>query len=240
MLRLGHAATVDRCLSLLAEQTWPALPIGLAAGPSVLPVLRDGAGNSPEGLIALGLLGDRAGVEFLIGRLADPVLAEFAALALNLITGAQLYEEVVVTEPADEDERFGAADGKMDPATQADASGPGPAQTTVRRLSHRPSDWRNWWQTHAGGCEPGQRLRNGQACTPAVLLENLTREDSPALVRQMAGEELAIRYAMDIPFESDMTVHQQLRSLSRYRQAVEAASGRFAPGTWYFAGHRLA
>lgn len=239
LLRLGDPRSLDHCMAVLKEEPWPALPLGLAAGRSALGPLRDLAGAHPEGLIALGLLGDMNCVDFLLFQLENPALAEFAALSLNLISGAELYEEIVVSKPAEADEGPPEQDARPGSSRTEEEDQAGANRTTLRRLSQSGGDWRSWWQDHMNEFDPQVRYRSGQPYAPAVLLESLTCGHSPPMVRHMACEELCVRYGLNVTFETDMYVDEQILALDRYREAIAAADGRFKSGCWYFAGQEL-
>jgi hypothetical protein len=59
----------------------------------------------------------------------------------------------------------------------------------------------------------------------------------PSYARQLAADELAIRYACDVPFEADMFVKDQTRAIRQIEAWVPA--GAFQPGAWYLAGRRV-
>jgi hypothetical protein len=70
-------------------------------------------------------------------------------------------------------------------------------------------------------------------------LETLLSEISPYRARQLAIEELKIRYGADFPIEADMPVIMQERILHQIAQWVQANEARFQPGAWYFAGRLM-
>src|SRR5262249_4094259 len=153
-------------------------------------------------LIALGLLGDASAIATLLAYLTTHV-AESASMALQLITGAQLYEEVFVPDEIDEDELFEDEQERFKQGqlpTRPDGQRFG---TTITRLSQNPEDWQKWWTDNKGRFDPRIRYRNGQPYSPACLLENLEAERSRHMIRQLAYEELVIRYGVDFPFETD-------------------------------------
>ena len=67
-------------------------------------------------------------------------------------------------------------------------------------------------------------------------MENMAFEKTPRTVRQLAYEELVIRYGADIPFETDMPVTQQQAAIAKWKGWVTANEGRFRPGEWYLGG----
>ena len=198
--------------------------------------------ESPDGsadiAFALGVLGDPRAVDPLIRFLAGQQEPGTVALALNLITGADLYAEVFVPDAIDEDELF---EEELETLKKGEPLYPpgGEPGTTLVQLTVDPCEWALWWRQNQARFTPGVRFRNGKPYAPACLLENLRSEKSPVLVRQIANEELVVRYGVDIAFETDMTVNDQLRALERMETAI-ADAGPFKEGKWYFAGLEIA
>lgn len=81
--------------------------------------------------------------------------------------------------------------------------------------------------------------RNGKPCSPAYLLENLESEKSPNKVRNLAYEELVIRYGIDFSLEIDMFVVEQKKAIAKYAEWIKANEARFQPGKWYFSGQLM-
>jgi hypothetical protein len=192
--------------------------------------------TTPDTLLALGLLGDSSVIDSLLEKL-EGNLAESAALALNLLTGAELYERVFIPDEVNEDELFPEElelyrkEGKA--PTKPDGT---PYGEWVTRMSRDPASWGEWWRMNRQQFVPGVRYRNGKPFSPASLLENLQNEKTPHRIRQLAYEELVIRYDVDFPFEADLFVNEQLRILDDIAAWVATNAGRFQAGAWYFAG----
>jgi len=171
-------------------------------------------------LLALGLAGEPSAVPMLLDRLSGK-LAKTAALALNVLTAAGLYEEVFLPEKMKETELFPEEveayrrDGKL-PA-RADGTSYG---RWLTRLSQGTETWTTWWAANGGEFRPGIRYRHGSPLSPEVLLQSLRHSRSPQLIRQLACEELAIGYRIDFPFEHDLPVQEQESQLTRAAQAV--------------------
>jgi hypothetical protein len=160
-------------------------------------------------------------------------------MALQLITGAQLYEEVFIPDAIDEDELFEEERERFRQGQIPTRPDGQPFGTTVTRLSQNPEDWQKWWTENRGRFDPRIRYRNGKPYSPACLLENLQSDRSRRKIRQLAYEELVIRYGIDFPFETDMLVVQQKQALAKYAEWVKANSSRFREGEWYFAGQLM-
>ncbi len=192
---------------------------------------------TPDCFIALGLLGDLAAVYPLLTHLEHEGYAGSVATALQLITGAELSEEVFIPEEIDEDELFDEElkaykeEGKVPLRPEGEPFG-----TTEIQISQNPEVWRQWLTENAGNFKREYRYRNGKPYSPACLLENLQSERYVYQIRQLAYQELVIRYAMDIPFEADLLVRQQLLVLPKIAAWVGENEQKFQPGHWYFAG----
>jgi hypothetical protein len=242
LLRLGDQQAIDHCLQAARSESWASIPLALGGNRSalhvVLALVRSGEAEA-DNLLALGLLGDSSAVEPLLTYLSHDELAASAALALQLITGAQLYEEVFVPEEIDEDELFEEEREKLKQGQVPTRPDGQPFGTTVTRLSQNPGDWQKLWADNRGHFNPRIRYRNGKPFSPACLLENLESERIHHKVRQLAYEELVIRYGVDFPFETDMFVVQQKQALAKYAEWIKANSSRFHEGEWYFAGQLM-
>jgi uncharacterized protein (TIGR02270 family) len=242
LLRIGELQTINHCLRSAHSENWPLLPLGLGGGRStvsdLLKIASKGIANS-DCLITLGLLGDISAMDTLLFNLAHNELAESAATVLNLITGAEIYEEVFIPEEIDEDELFEEELEKFKQGQVPTRPDGQPFGTTITRLSQKPEDWQKWWAENKSRFDLGIRYRNGKPYSPACLLENLESEKSPRQVRQLAYEELVIRYGVDFPFETDMFVAQQKQAIAKYAEWIKANGSRFKEGAWYFAGQLM-
>ena len=114
-----------------------------------------------------------------------------------------------------------------------------PFGESIRRLSQNPKDWENWLRENKSRFNPAYRYRLGKPYSPACLLETLMSETSPYRARQLAIEELKIRYNADFPIEADMPVVIQEKILPEIAQWVQSNAARFQPGVWYYAGRPL-
>lgn len=238
LLRLGGPQVVRR---LAADMTapWAMLLLGISGGAEHRVPMQEhlvAGGPSPEGLLALGFLGDPQSVDGLIYYLQDPALAEASALGLHLLTGAALYEEVFVPEEMDEEELFEdevEASRRGELPRRPDGE---PYGETVERLSQSPEVWRAWWEAHGGRFQPGVRYRLGEPCAPMSLVRTLQAERMPRPVRQLAYEELVIRYTIDASFETDLPVRKQRRAIEDLERQAAWRGRDVRPGHWYFAG----
>jgi uncharacterized protein (TIGR02270 family) len=196
-------------------------------------------GPTPEGLLALGLLGALGCVEGLIHYLQDPAFAEASALGLHVLTGAALTEEAFVPEGMDEDELFedeveAYRRGELPKRPDGEPFG-----ETVERLSQDPAVWEAWWEAHGARFQPGVRYRLGEPCTPRSLVRTIEAERVPRSVRQMAYDELVVRYTIDAPFESSLPVREQRRVIADLERQAAQRDAEVKPGAWYFARQRI-
>jgi uncharacterized protein (TIGR02270 family) len=243
LLRFGEIEAVKQSLSYASHEKWPLTAVGLAGGSDAANVLlnRVTQGTADNDcLIALGLLGNLSAVSALYSSLAKEDLARSAATGLYLVTGAELYEEVFIPDKIDEDELFEEEleayrkEGKV--PTKPDG---GPFGETVRRLSQNPSDWESWIRENQSRFTSNCRYRLGKPYSTAALLETLLSKTTPYRARQLAIEELKIRYGADFAIEADMPVIVQERILPQIAQWVQTYEARFQPGAWYFAGRLM-
>lgn len=240
LLRLGDEKALKQLDDLVQTSDWALLPMAMSGDGTFAVRLQSRLVTqqvSPDCVAALGIVGDPIAVEPLIECLDNPDLGEHLAIALNLITGADLEEDVWIPEKIDEDELFEEELEKWK-ATGERPMGPDgkPFGESVVRLSQNPEDWQAWWNAHQSKFTPGLRYRRGQPYSPVSLLDTLLAEKSHRRVRQWAYDELTIRYGMDIEFETDMWVLQQQQALSKIAQWVKTNESRFQSGSWHFAG----
>lgn len=190
---------------------------------------------SEDALFALGLLGSLESVPSLLGYLKHPDYAPTAALALNLITGASLYEDVHTPDDVEEAELF-------EHELEAYAKGELPKNIDgvpyggeVHQLTLNPALWQQWLEQNKQNFQTGQRYRNGKLYSPRELLSNLVNNQTPFRIREFAHYELMARYGLDVVFVPDELIHTQQRQLNLLHQMLQ--SGGFPPdGTWCFQG----
>lgn len=243
LVRIGERRVLRECMAFIGPGDWPKLSLGLYGSKHALTDsffsvsgLDDDAQPdiNRDYVIAAGLLGNIQAVSELIGYLDIPDLSEMAALSLLMITGADLEEEVFLPEEVDPDELF---DDERCLWDQGDfyPGGRKPGRM-VRRLSRNPYQWTSWWKKHRNRFKLSVRYRNGKPYSPLSLIRNLKSRKSPEILRQLAYEELVIRYGIDIPFETHMTVREQLRAIETMMIRLDGNPDRFKPGLWYYNG----
>jgi hypothetical protein len=213
--------------------------LGLAAGRRMVRFLvsaHEQAESRLDVVTALGLLGDLSAVRPLIDLLSVDDLAGAAAEALHVITGAPLFEDVLIPEPIREEELF------PDELTAFREHGEVPRRqdgqpfgTSARRLTREPAVWNDWIATNSSRFQAGRRYRTGVLYSPRVLLACLESETFPKSYRRWVGEELQVRYGIDLRFEADMFVARQRCALKAAAARIADSAAAFEPGEWYFA-----
>ena len=234
LLRMGNRDIVRHLHKLAATASWALIPLALSGSQDqvrhLLEIAREGGLPGPEGLLALGLLGDISAVELLILNMQDPDTSWLAAWGLNLITGADLYETVMVE---DRDDEPGMVIGDDD--DEDDESGE-PSYYEMERICQTPAAWQQWWDENKERFKEDSCYRNGKLYSPQGLLDNLSGAYTPYLIRTLVQNEFLIRYKADIPLETDMPVASQLQALEDYKKWIEANQHKCPPGAWCFAG----
>ena len=174
----------------------------------------------------------------MIRRLADSATADSAVIALQCLTGADLYETIFIPDEIEDYELLESEREQVKRGKRADRADGKPFGSTVTRLSQNPEDWNRWWQKHAPRFTPGVRYRNGGLFSPRGLIEMLTDERTPHQLRQYCCEELTIRYQHDFGLETDMPVSCQVNKLAEAETWSKTVNSQFHEGQWYFAGQR--
>jgi uncharacterized protein (TIGR02270 family) len=239
LARIGEPSVIDYCLDEAPSKAWAILPLGLAGGRTALgPLTELSKKNSDAGIVALGLLGDPVSVPFLISRLEQEDTAPPAAMALQCLTGADLYEAVFVPDEVDEDELFESERERVKQGKTLDRGDGRPFGSNVTRLSQNQDAWTNWWGANQDRFITGTRYRNGGTFSPKRLIETLTAERTPRWLRQYCCEELAIRYGNDFGLETDMPVRSQILRLAEASAWSQSGATRFEEAAWYFGGYR--
>jgi len=239
LMRLGDDQPVDHALQRARSQGWACLALALGGGRSVLKELLQRSKTNPitsDGLIALGLFGSSSAIPFLFQCLTNPDLANASAISLQAITGAGLYETVFIPEKIEEDELLEHEREKLKRDEAVMRPDGKPHGTNATGISINPKTWEKWWSENGNKFSPDAQYRYGKPCSPATLLETLTLETSPHMLRRWAYEEFVIRYAYDFPFEADMLVSEQESRLADCSKWVASNDARFTPGQWYFSG----
>jgi uncharacterized protein (TIGR02270 family) len=243
LLRLGDYQPVRQALLVAQLHPWPVGALGIGGDHTAVNVLVDLAKRdavSDEVLVSLGMLGELRSVSTIFDCLANPERAAAAAVALQTITGAPLYEQVFVPDKVDPDELFPEERKKFDQTGELPKRPDGkPFGSNVTQLSVNPVTWRAWLNQHRAQFDPKLRYRHGKPIGPAASLEALQDEHTPNRVRAQICEELVVRYRAPVALEIDMPVREQRKHLADLAQWVQSTAQKFAPGVWHFAGRPM-
>lgn len=243
-LRTGlrfHDVNAQRRLYELAptEQCFP-LDFALAGSRSAGAILLEQLSRADppaEVVTAVGLLGDLSVADQLIRLLTVSPLATAAAEALHVITGAPLFEDVFVPDNLTVDELFDKELRAYRETGELPNRGDGqPFGSRTRRLSVDSNLWGCWLLENATRFKAELRYRMGQPCTAEVLLRCLSSETFPKSYRALVGEELLVRYGIDLPFEVDMPVAWQRAVFEQAAVTMAHSTTVGEPGGWHAFG----
>jgi len=236
LLRQGRRNALRPCYLRAQNEDWPQLVLALGGERSAVAALLqrlDSHAATGVTLLALGLLGDLTTVRLLCRCLEDESLAASAATALQLITGAALYEDKFVPDEVDPAEMFESELEAWRQNGQSPQRADGrPFGAVVRQLSRSVSVWEEWLARNAARFAPGLRYRLGQPYSPHALLHSMLDESTSNELRKLANDELVIRYGCPVAFESDWLVTDQLQALRNISEWVAANAAHFTPGAW--------
>lgn len=225
LLRFGDPSVLDYVVRLVPKHPWACSLLAIAGGPALASILQGRLARTrvaAEELIAVGLFGDVGVVPQLLECLEKGLHPEAAAQALYLLTGAHVLEKVV--EGSEEPERL--ANGEPDPRDRVE----------IVKLGQNPAAWWSWWDGHRSAFQLGWRYRLGQLASPVVLGHTLHRFVLPRSVRQLAAEEIGVRYQPRQDLDVNMRVRSQHAALTELSalQQNDAIISR-ADGAWVFA-----
>jgi uncharacterized protein (TIGR02270 family) len=244
LIQLGEPQPLRHGLLVAQLRPWPIVALGIGGDHTAVNVLTGLAKTdavSDDVLVSLGMLGDLRSVSTIFDCLANPDRAPAAAIALQTITGAPLYEQVFIADKVDPDELFPEERKKFDKTGELPKRPDGkPFGTNVTQLSVNPVTWRTWLTEHRAQFDPKLRYRHGKPVGPAASLEALQDEHTPNRVRALICEELVVRYRAPVALEIDMPVRVQRKHLADLAQWVQTNGQKFAPGVWHFAGRPMA
>lgn len=204
-LCLGRGAGQEAVLARVEQDPAVILPAavcadsGRARGVAELGLALSGS----DAVLALGILGDARMIPPLIDRLADPLLADAARAALELVLG-----------------------GSPTPSRVApDAPGSAPLTTSPARAD--AAAWHALARPIIERCPSGSRLRGGAVASAAVTLRQMEHIHLPQRLRGYLGRELGIRWAVPGVPDVDSLLRAQLpllRALSRSAEANRPAA----------------
>lgn len=91
-----------------------------------------------------------------------------------------------------------------------------------KQVSADPTECQKWYERNRERFIRGGRYRRGSPYSPQVLVAELECEKRSYAERQLAAEELAVRYSVDGGFEPDLPTGQQERAISRIKSLIQA------------------
>ncbi len=144
--------------------------------------------TSADSSLGLGLLGDTAAIPSLISRLPQPE----AALALQLITGAELTMQTPIGETLEDGEDLE----------------PDERPTMETNIETSPEAWSAWWRDNQENV-PAACLSCGKSATPETLLHHLWSPERLNVERYWLVEQLALRHGQVLGAEMDMYLKEQ-------------------------------
>ena len=238
LLLAGEGHTVREVYVVAQSAGWPHLAMGLAGDRQAANILRqqvEAGRASPQTNVALALLGDVTVVRTLVAALEEEPLADTAALALHWITGASLYEDAFVAEAVDEAELFEVEKQAWEQHGAVPLRADGrPYGSEIRQLTRDRTRWAEWLRQNSGRFDANIRYRLGQPYSPEAVLGSLVADDAPRPFRQLAYEELVLRYGCDVPFDAEGRVVDQIASLRRMSRWLSEQGPQFASSAGTF------
>lgn len=203
-LRFDPRWVLARLERSAGSEPWATLPLAMVAGQDALPRLLaalEHAPEAPEPLLALGLLGHVDALEPLLAALDHDAVAWAAAEALELLTGAGLYEEVLEPIPAllgsktEPDQTPSEPDDdEPEPASEPEADVPVPVAGAEPSVDDEPAE--------AEPEDPGAAADDDEDDGMAVLRPSRSRERWAAWLseRREAFAARQLRHRHGAPF----------------------------------------
>ncbi|KMQ50222.1 Uncharacterized protein CHISP_2893 [Chitinispirillum alkaliphilum] len=178
------------------------------------PVYELFAGGEPvdRSPLSHGIYGAYSSVPLLLSFLEDEAKGSDAALALLLISGAELYEDHFVPEEIDQDILFDEEKEKLARGEPLYPPGEEPG-ITVRRICQNQEKWQLWFKQNKERFSADGRYRLGKKYTLESVKESLKRPLFQLALRQILIDELAIVFDCELNLEPDMSVEKQWRML---------------------------
>ncbi|MEJ2045831.1 MAG: hypothetical protein P8X74_20195 [Reinekea sp.] len=232
MLKARQDDIIRQGVAHMEQQAWPILPLAVHGKVGIkhfyAPLLTN-KHSSPEQindlLLALGLLGLPEDIPTLIQYLEHPEFAENAATALQLMTGADLYEDVFVPEEIDPADLFPDELEKYERGEPLYPEGEEPGET-INQVVRDSATWQQWYSEHKPSFSAGQRYRYGQVITAPVLLNALKAEKTPHRIRAFIVDELAIQFDTDVKINQNVFVDAQVQTIEQTIKTTEERNNR--------------
>jgi hypothetical protein len=219
LLRAIQNDQIQFCLK--QQQVWPILPLSVFGHKGLKPYYLKLLANkdaSPEQindvLLALGLLGLPETITVLLPYLQQPDYAENAAMALQVMTGADLFEEVFIPEKTDPDSLYPEEREKYERGEPLYPEGEEPG-AKINRVCQQFELWQQWHNEHKAQFVDDQRYRYGQVITAQVLLDAVKADKTPHRIRAFIVDELAIQFRVDLNINTNMFVDDQMQAIEK-------------------------
>ncbi|MCP3922870.1 MAG: hypothetical protein GY714_09820 [Desulfobacterales bacterium] len=213
ILRLKNETLTRELYKDLHTKNWAVIPKALTGSEEFeSEILNQFKDEQTEGtVLALALTGKVKYFSELLETLKNDDLKEYGALALHLLTGAGITEEVFIFEKIDEDLLFDDEKKKLDEGKNPYAEGEEPGEKTTI-ISQNPLNWQNWLNENRNRFNENVRYRLGLPFSGKALIEVL-KSNLPIHLRRIAYEELCIFNDIDIPYQPDMFVEEQIKAI---------------------------
>jgi hypothetical protein len=177
--------------------------------------------------LALGVLGDPAAIPFLLVGLTHEGTVREAAAALAVISGAELWESVVLQRVAPDDELFAEELARR----KAGDQNVGITQSEEVRLCQNAETWRQWLSQNGSRLQSGVRHRLGQPLDAKVAVDALSMPWVFPRLRVALANELGCVFGVRPFVEPDAPVlHQQNQLQAARAHALQKTA--MAPGSW--------
>lgn len=189
---------------------------------------------------ALGWAGVGKAIPVMIAALVsdDPTLKEAIAAGLERVTGAGLFEEVVIPAEqamdADVPEPTFPPEGAPTLASEVNDPRDAPAEASLDTVvlpavSHET--WSAYWKENQNRFAADTRYRQGAQASPAVFATELRDAQRTPRDRRLIHSELVMRTGRRVQFDPDQWVPEQRVALEQW---LQIASGCVVTaGTWF-------
>jgi hypothetical protein len=177
LLKKKQYSPIKNRVNQLEKHSWLILPVALIGNTTAIPHLlellnKDKIKQTNQALLALGFLGCPEVCETLIQYLALAEFSKNASMALQLITGADLYEDVFIPDEIDPDELFPDELARYNDGLPIYKEGEEPG-VKVRRVSQSINTWRRWLNNNIKNFKHDDRCRFGVSINRSILLDFL-------------------------------------------------------------------
>ncbi len=220
ILRLKNETLSKELYKDLHTKNWAVIPKALTGAEDFNDEILAAFENeqTEDSILALALTGKSRYFSSLVKLLEKDENKETIALALHLLTGAGITEEVFLYEKIDEDLLFDDEKKKLDDGKSPYAEGEEPGEKATI-ISQNPENWQNWWNENRNRFNENARYRLGFPFSREALIEVL-KSNFPTNIRQIAYEELCIFNDIDIPYEPDMFVEEQMKAIKDMEENI--------------------